>query len=306
MIKTGTLIKIIKLGRPQFVVGGFLLFCVGALLAVLFNAEFILSKFIFGYTILFTAHLALHYSNDYFDVNTDQYTSPTPISGGSGILIQNPELQNFSKWFAVTLIGISLTLAIIFLSVYSYSILYFIFVLIGNLIAWFYSAPPIKLSYRRLGEIATVLTGILLPGMGYFTLMGTLNLPFFIFSIPMAFLMLFFIDSVEMPDMEGDKLGNKITLIVAKGREFGFKLIAVAAILISVSFVLIPFTNQFPPIIDFRILTAISLIPLSLGIIELIKRPSDRESASKFSNLNIASLFIVAILINSYFIILLC
>src|SRR5690606_16511018 len=89
MIKTGTLIKIIKLGRPQFVVGGFLLFCVGALLAVLFNAEFILSKFIFGYTILFTAHLALHYSNDYFDVNTDQYTSPTPISGGSGILIQN-------------------------------------------------------------------------------------------------------------------------------------------------------------------------------------------------------------------------
>lgn len=253
---------------------------------------------------MFTAHLAVHYSNDYFDVNADQYITPTPISGGSGILVENPELKIFSKWFAVTLIGISLILAIIFTLIYSYPAWFFLFVLIGNLIAWFYSAPPVKLNYCRLGEIATVMTGILLPGMGYFILMGTLDLPFFIFSIPMAFLMLFFIDSVEMPDMEGDKLGKKITLIVAKGRGFGFKLIAVAAILVSASFVLIPFTNLFPPIIDFRILTAISLITLSLGIVELLKKPFDRESASKFSNLNIASLFAVAILINSYFIIL--
>lgn len=302
MTKTGTLLKIIKLGRPQFLVGGFLLFCVGALLAVLFGAEFLLNKFIFGYAILFTAHLAVHYSNDYFDAEADQFITPTPISGGSGILVKNPELKSFSKWFAVALIGISLSLAIIFTFIYAYTAWFFLFVLIGNLLAWFYSAPPIKLNYRKLGEIATVMTGILLPGMGYFILMGTLNLPFFIFSIPLALLMLFFINSVEMPDMEGDKLGNKITLIVAKGRKFGFRLIAVAVILVSASFILIPFTNQFPPIIDFRILTAISLITLSLGITELLKKPFDRESASKYSNLNIAALFAVAILINIYFI----
>jgi 1,4-dihydroxy-2-naphthoate polyprenyltransferase len=153
-INTDILLKVIKLGRPQFIVGGFLFFCIGAFLAVLFNAEFLLSKFVFGYAILFTAHLAVHYSNDYFDFDIDLHSTPTAISGGSGILIGNPELKRFSKWFAVTLIGLSLILAIIFTSIFSYSILFFLFVLFGNLLAWFYSAPPIRLVYRRLGEIS--------------------------------------------------------------------------------------------------------------------------------------------------------
>jgi 1,4-dihydroxy-2-naphthoate octaprenyltransferase len=91
------MLKIIKLGRPQFLFGGFLLFTMGALLAVLFNAPFSSDKFIFGYFILALALLALHYSNDYFDMNADQFIKPTPISGGSGILIENPNLRNFQK-----------------------------------------------------------------------------------------------------------------------------------------------------------------------------------------------------------------
>lgn len=296
-----TLVKIIKLGRPQFLVGGFLLFCIGASLAVIFNAEFLLSKFILGYAILFTAHLAVHYSNDYFDADADQYLEPTAISGGSGILVENPELKVFAKWFAVSLIILSLVIAVIFTVTFSYPLWFFLFVLFGNLLAWFYSAPPLKLVYRRLGEISTVITGVILPGMGYFAIMGTLDLPFFVFAVPLAFSQLFFINSVEMPDMEGDKLGGKITLIVARGREFGYKLIALSGLLITISFLLIPFTNLYPSIIDFHILVLISLIPLSLGIIELLKKPLDRESATKFSSLNIASLFAVAILINIYF-----
>ncbi len=49
-----TVLKIIKLGRPQYLAGDFLLFTMGALLAVLLGAEFFLSKFILGYSILFT------------------------------------------------------------------------------------------------------------------------------------------------------------------------------------------------------------------------------------------------------------
>ncbi len=301
-INSDTLLKIIKLGRPQFLVGGFLLFSIGALLAVLFNAEFILNKFILGYAILFTAHLAVHYSNDYFDAEADQYVEPTAISGGSGILVENPELKPFSKWFAVTLITFSIILAAIFTVIFSYTVWFFLFVLFGNFLAWFYSAPPIKLVYNRLGEISTVLTGIIIPGMGYFTIMGTLNLPFIIFAVPLAFFQLFFINSVEMPDMEGDKLGGKITLIVSRGREFGFKLIAISAFLITISFLIIPYSNLFPPIIDFRVIALISLIPLTLGIVEYQKKPIDRESATKYSSLNIASLFTVGILINLYFV----
>jgi 1,4-dihydroxy-2-naphthoate octaprenyltransferase len=39
--------------------------------------------------------------------------------------------------------------------------------------------------------------------------MGTLNLPFFIFVIPILFLQMLFTGSVEIQDMEGDKKGGK-------------------------------------------------------------------------------------------------
>ena len=75
--------KIIKLGKPQFVFAIFMYFLIEALLAVLLNAEFILSKFIFGYAILFMASMAIHYANDYFDFDTDHYGTPTTFTGGS-------------------------------------------------------------------------------------------------------------------------------------------------------------------------------------------------------------------------------
>lgn len=137
-----TIVKIIKLGRPMFLFDGFLLFVIGALLAVIFNAEFNLSKFLFGYSILLLCHLAVHYSNDYYDSKTDKFFGPSPISGGSGILIENPELKEFSKYFAVLLNFSSVALAAVFTVIYSYTIGFFLLALFGNLLAWFYTAPP--------------------------------------------------------------------------------------------------------------------------------------------------------------------
>ncbi len=300
-----TLLKIIKLGRPQILVGNFLLFSMGALLAVLFNAQFDLSKFILGYSILFTAHLAVHYGNDYYDVNVDKFNKPNLVSGGRGILVKNPELKELSKKLSIIITVFSLILAAVFTFVFNYPVTFFLFFLFGNLLAWFYTAPPVKLVYRRLGEFANIIAVVIFLGAGYFTLMGTLDLPFLIFAIPVIFLQIIFINSFEIPDMEGDKLGGKITWIVSWGREFGFKLIAISGFLATVSFFFISLTNLFPASVDFRVLAVMSLIPLSLGIIGLIKKPSDRESATKLASVNVASLFLTSILINIYFIYLL-
>jgi len=297
-----TVFKIIKLGRPQYLAGNFLLFTMGALLAVILGAEFFLYKFVFGYSILLTAHLSVHYSNDYFDFEVDQLTKPNVISGGSGILVTNPELKEFSKWFSLLIMGISISLAAIFTLIFKYPITFFLFLFFGNLLAWFYTAPPIRLVYHRLGEVANIIAVIIFLGAGYFTLMGTLDLPFFIFAIPVIFLQIIFINSFEIPTMEGDKLGNKITWIVLKGREFGFKLNAICGLLATLSFIIIPFTALFPSNIDFRVLVFISLISLILGIIALIKKPFDMEYATKFSTINVAALFVMSVLIDIYFI----
>lgn len=297
-----TVIKIIKLGRPMFLLDGFLLFVIGSLLAILFNAEFSLTKFIMGYSVLLLCHLAVHYSNDYYDSKTDSFFGPSPVSGGSGILIENPELKSFSKKFAIALNFSSIILAAVFTFIFSYPIEFFLLAVFGNFLAWFYTAPPLKLSYNRLGEFSNALYGILLPSAGFFTLMGTLTVPMLIFTIPLAFSRLFLANSANIPDMEGDKLGGKITLVVANGRKFGFKLIGISAIIMTISFSLISFTGFFPSILDFKMLTFISLIPLSLGIIGLLKMPLDRKTATKYATFNIKSIFLTGILINSYFI----
>jgi 1,4-dihydroxy-2-naphthoate octaprenyltransferase len=300
-----TLIKIIKLGRLQFTFGILMYFLIGTLFALLLNAQFDLSKFIWGYLILFMASMATHYSNDYFDFEVDQYGTKTPFSGGSGILVENPELKELSKKLAYLFICLSILIGAGFTVYYSFPISFFFFVLFGNALVWFYSAPPIKLAYNGLGEIGNLLNGFIMPGAGYFVTMGTIDLPFIIFSIPILFLQFMFSIGVEIPDLEGDKLGGKITWVVSKGREFGFKLIGISVVMATVSFLIVPFTNLFPQIIDFRVLTLISLIPLSLGIYAFWKRPVDKIPATKLAILNVGSLFAVWILVNCYFIYLL-
>ncbi|MGZ7047205.1 MAG: prenyltransferase, partial [Methanobacterium sp.] len=296
------LLKFIKLGKPHLAGSLFFYFSIGALLAVLFNAPFDLSKFILGWIIIFLSGWAVHYHNDYFDFETDHNTKPTAISGGSGILIEHPEWRRASIIMAITLIALSIALSIAFTYIFSYPLTFILFIIIGNIIAWFYAAPPIKLSYRGLGEFGNTTIGLIFPGVGYFALMGTLNLPFFIFIIPMLFLQMLFANSVEIPDMEGDKIGGKITWIVSRGRKFGFKIIAISGLLATISFLSLSLTGIFPSNIDFRILAIISLIPLSLGIIEIIKKPIDKISATKYCTYNLASIIIAVILINFYFI----
>jgi 1,4-dihydroxy-2-naphthoate polyprenyltransferase len=298
----GNLLKFIKLGKPQFAIGLFFYFSMGALLAILFGAEFVLSKFILGVLIISLSTWAVHYHNDYFDYKADHHVTPTPISGGSGVLIEHPEWRNLAKIMAITLISLAILVSIVFTIIFSYPITFVLFVIVANLIALFYAAPPIKLSYRGLGEFGNSAIGFLFPALGFFTLMGTINLQFLIFAVPIVFLQFLFTMSVEIPDMEGDIAGGKKTWIALKGRRFGFKLIVISGLLATLSFLIMPYTNLFPQIINFNILAAITLIPVCLGIFELYVNPGEKSVATKFCIYNLAGIFTSIILINCYFI----
>jgi len=300
--KFNTISKIVTLGRFQFIFGGFMFFCAGALLALLLNAEFSLTKFIMGYAALFAAHLSVSYSNDFFDVEVDKFQEPTRFSGGTGVLVANPELRKFSKNFALALIGFSVILATIATIIFQLPLSFFLLILVGNLLGWYYSAPPFKLSYRGLSEFSTVLTGFIVPGIGYVILMGKLDLPFLIFALPLMLYELLFIINVEIPDIEADRAGGKKTLIVAHGREFGFIIGAIAALMATLIYFLMVQTNIYSSNINWVIIAIISLIPLCIGILSVIKKPINRNYAIKWVNYNILSLSIFIILINTYFI----
>jgi 1,4-dihydroxy-2-naphthoate octaprenyltransferase len=277
--------KLFHLARPQFLIASLAIFIIGASWAILLGAPFSLPRVGLSYMIILTAHLSVSFSNDYFDVEVDKHGIPSLFSGGSGILVEHPKLRKPALWIAITLNCCSMGLGILFLWMYSYPFWFLGYVAVSNLLGWFYSAPPLRLAYRGLGELLTAFTsGFLVPGMGYLVLRGYLNSDGMLFTIPLMLYGLAFILTVEIPDMEADRLGYKQTWVARKGRSFGFT--AVGALLLAATgfFFYVPYiySHAFP--LDFRLLGFLSLLPLGTGMFGLVKRPADRLTATKLSN----------------------
>src|SRR5262249_51271129 len=78
----------VKLGRPLFLGGGFVMYGLGAALAAYAGAALDWRRYAWGQLAVTSIQLATHYSNDYFDVAADRAnTTPTRWSGGSRVLV---------------------------------------------------------------------------------------------------------------------------------------------------------------------------------------------------------------------------
>ncbi len=296
------IVNILKLGRFFFVLGGFFLFSVGAMFSVLTGAEMDIGKFLFGYLILFLGHLSVSYSNDYFDYDADKLGKKTKVSGGSGILQIDPSLKQISKLIAISLILISILLGIFFTMYYNYTWLFLSYVIFGNLLGWFYTAPPIKFAYRGLGEISTMAAiGFVVPGMGYYIMKGLIDINFFIFSIPLLIYGAFFILSVELPDMETDSISGKKNFITKNGRKVSLKIIFLASLFATIIYVLFHFAGIFDSNINFLVVSALSLVPLMFSFFGIDKYSGKESIKIAFNNLN--ALIAFAVLTSAYFLI---
>jgi 1,4-dihydroxy-2-naphthoate octaprenyltransferase len=293
--------KLFRVARVQFLICGIALFAFGVLWALLLGAPFSLSRILLGYLVLLPAHLSISYSNDYFDIDVDKYDKPTIFTGGSGVLVDNPGLRKPAKWIAITLILCSLALGIIYTKMYSFPIWFLGFVVLGNLLGWFYSAPPIKLAYRGLGELSMAISvGLLIPGFGYLVTSGQMNRDGLLFIVPLTLYGLAFIINVEIPDMESDRLGNKRTWVARKGRGFGFTVIAASFLLATLFFLCFPWlTSRIYPI-DFRFLGILSLMPLTAGCIGLLRRPIEKRSATRAVNAIMITIAALCFLMDGY------
>ena len=275
----------------------------GASWAVLLGASFSLSRILLGYLVLLPAHLSVSYSNDYFDVDVDKYGKPTFVSGGSGVLVDHPGLRKHAHWTAIALIFCSLALGVVFSMVYSFSIWFMCFVVMGNLLGWFYSAPPLRLAYRGLGELSMIFTiGLLIPGLGYLVTNGQINQDGLLFMVPLMLYGLAFILAVEIPDMESDRLGNKRTWVARKGRSFGFTAITISFLLATLFFLNIPrLTTRIYPV-DFHILAILSLMPLGVGCFGTLKKRIEKRSATRVVYGIMIALAIFCIMVDGYLI----
>jgi len=89
----------------------------------------------------------------------------------------------------------------------------------GVALAFFYHAPPLRLAYRGLGELAVALAyGPVIVGGTYLVQRGSLDGLVFLASAPLALALGAFLWINELPDARADAAAGKRTLVVQLGR----------------------------------------------------------------------------------------
>ena len=214
-----SLTHLFMLGRPLHLLGGFLFVSLGAATAHTAGASISWPRLLWGIVVTGALQLMMHYSNDYFDLDADTANfSPTPWSGGSRILPDQklgPTLALRAALVCGALGGVGGAL-LAFTGPAPHETL----ALIGAVIvlSWGYSAPPLWLNRRGLGEIAGTLVLVgLTVSFGYQLQAGSLGgLPLLVSLplIPMQFAMLL---AMNFPDAVGDNAVGKRTLVVQLG-----------------------------------------------------------------------------------------
>lgn len=278
MVDRGRWVAMIRMGRLPFLVGGCFLYLMGCLFAALSGYPLSLAAVLAGYAVLGPAHLSVSYSNEYFDCEGDRLGTPTGVSGGTGVLAARPELRPCARALSLALIGVSLAMAILATLSHVLAPIVLPFAIAGNAIGWYYSAPPVRLSGRGLGEPATALTfGFLIPGLGYLAISGVLDLPFLVFSIPLLLLGISFILTVELPDGEADARSGKRTFVVRHGTLASLRLILAASLSASLLYLVLPFTGLFPAGAPVGDLLFASLIPLTPALLVNLHQGRSRD-----------------------------
>ncbi|MGD6934205.1 MAG: prenyltransferase [Candidatus Bathyarchaeia archaeon] len=291
----------LKIIRPHIVAGGLLAFTVGALLGLANGGVFNPTVFAVCYATIFFGDLSTHFSNDYYDVNQDKARHKKPLFSNQKVLPKNPEMLPLTKKIAVALLAASLLIASLAVT-FNLAPVSLLLIMIGaNFLGWFYSAPPLRLVSRGLGEVAIALAvGFAIPTVGYLSSKGALDSWYGLFVVPFILYAFMLALSLEAPDIESDRYGDKKTLGATKGATAVHIVAFICALAAFLDFLFFAFWAD-NSIVNLFVFTALSVIPLAAAFSGLLQ-VSKGKDLQTLSAVNVASLFTINLLIVVYLI----
>lgn len=214
--------------RLQFYPMAWVAYAIGALAAAPDGRVFGAPAFWIGYLCLFLLEVATVLVNEVVDLPTDsrnRYFSA--FTGGSRVLVDGSlSLREVKIGIAAALLGLLGSVAgLLSLSAAAPAA---ILATLGALavLAIGYTAAPLKLSYRGLGEFDVALThsiGVLLCGYVFLGGAWRDSTPWLL-SVPLLLATLPSITLAGLPDLESDALAGKRTLAVRLGRKSALRL----------------------------------------------------------------------------------
>jgi 1,4-dihydroxy-2-naphthoate octaprenyltransferase len=254
-----------------------------------------------------SVHLALNVANDVFDARLgadDRNVNPTKYSGGSRViqygLVSMRRMATISLGFYAIAIGVGL---ILLLTRFSTALL--VIGVLGILLSVFYTAPPLKLVYRGLGELTTAIGfgPLMLLGAYVVQTLGVVRAEPVIASIPIALLVALILYVNEIPDRPGDARAGKRTLPVLLSRELvvnGYFFVALAAFAVIV-------VGVVAGLLPIPALIALLPLPLVMRVRDGLTRYYDQPyglMAIMAVNINV-HLYVGVLLLASYVLVLL-
>ena len=284
-------INLIKIIRLHIVGGGLLAFLVGALIAITQEPTINLPLIVLAYGVVFLGDLSTHFSNDYFDVDIDKHIKNKKSFSGRKILVVYPNLQKKAKTISQLLLITSLLLGVIIVIFFNAPIMLLVIAFMVDILGWYYSAPPIRLSQRGLGEITVAFaTGFAIPSIAYLSVRNQLDFFWLFLTIP--FMLYGFILSLnlEAPDIDTDKKQGKTNLATKMSTQI-ISIITIGLTSISTLIFLIFKCNLNLALIDWWVFIVLSTIPLMLAFLVAF-RIAYKKDANPNNNLNIYSLIL--------------
>lgn len=161
---TTTLLDLVRLGRPQFLLAGIAFVVLGAALALHTGATLLARDVALAMFTVACTQWAVHYANDAHDLEADRANARrTRLAGGSGVLVAGRVTQREAHIVS----GVLFAAALLAGGVLAWRTPRSLAVCLPMIaLAWAYSAPPLRLCARGLGEAATgLIVAVLVPAL---------------------------------------------------------------------------------------------------------------------------------------------
>lgn len=180
---------------------------------------------------IFAAEVAKNASGEVFDFDsgTDLRVAEadrSPFSGGKRVLVDGLLSRRQTWGVAAAGYGVSVATGLTITLLREPRVLWL--GAVGLALAFFYHAPPLRLAYRGLGELAVgVCYGPLIVAGTYVVQRGTLPVSVFLLGAPLGLVIAAFLWINEFPDYDADRASGKRNLVVRLGRRRASRVFAV-------------------------------------------------------------------------------
>lgn len=217
----------------------------------------------------FLVHLATNLSNDYFEFESGADDGDS--LGGSRVLQEGRITAGQLKRAIISLYSVSLILGIWI--IYASGVWWIsVLMLCSFFSSLFYTAPPLLLGYRGLGEVlvglnmGSIMTvGTAAAVAGHYV-QGSIRL-----SIPIALLVAAILYFQSLPDIESDEAIGKRTLAVRLGRE---KALWGLRAIVATAFVSVVLLVWFKALHLFALISLLGIFPF-VGVDRMIRSSTD-------------------------------